>query len=80
MIKAVSKDASSSKDWFRVGRRVLLDTHGAPGGPFPAELLEDRGPIGADGRHVVRIAINPDQPEERAEFEVREDRILLDAA
>jgi hypothetical protein len=39
-----------------------------------------RGPIGADGRHVVRIAINPDQPEERAEFEVREDRILLDAA
>jgi hypothetical protein len=35
---------------------------------------------GADGRHVVRIVINPDQPEERAEFEVREDRILLDAA
>jgi hypothetical protein len=47
---------------------------------MPAELLEDRGPIGGGGRHVVRVAVKPDNPEERLEFEVGEDMILLDAA
>ncbi|MGA9876144.1 MAG: hypothetical protein WBQ21_10070 [Solirubrobacteraceae bacterium] len=48
---------------------------------FPAELLEDRGVI-ASGRtkHVVRVAIHPDDPDQRLEFEVSEDLILLDAA
>ncbi len=45
-----------------------------------AELLEDRGPIAPGGRHVVRIALSPDSPEERLEFEIGEDAIVLDAA
>jgi hypothetical protein len=63
--------------WFRVGRRVGVRTD-AIGGPFDAVLLEDRGLI-AEGRskHVVRVAIHPDD-DERLEYEVVEDRILLD--
>jgi hypothetical protein len=65
-------------DWFRVGRRVHLKPITGP--PFDAILLEDRGKIAAGRtKHVVRIAIHPDD-DERAEFEVSEDRILLDAA
>lgn len=64
-------------DWFRIGRRVGVTTGMGP--PFPAILLEDRGKIAArQTKHVVRVAIHPDDPEERAEFEVLEDRILLD--
>jgi hypothetical protein len=72
--------STSFDSWFKVGRRVGVRT-GGTGGPFPAVLLEDRGVI-ASGRtkHVVRVAIYPDDPEQRLEFEVSEDRILLDAA
>jgi len=64
-------------DWFRVGRRVHVKTGMGP--PFDAILLEDRGKIAAGRtKHVVRVAIEPDSLEERAEFEVSEDRILLD--
>ncbi len=80
MPKQASTSALAFKDWFRVGRRVSIDTHGARGGPLPAELLEDRGPIASGGRHVVRVAVKPDDPEERLEYEVGEDLILLDAA
>lgn len=71
--------AHTFDSWFKVGRRVGVRTD-AVGGPFPAVLLEDRGII-ASGRtkHVVRVAIHPDDPEQRLEFEVSEDRILLDA-
>ncbi len=70
---------SKFTDWFQVGRHVSVLTSGV-GGPFPAVLLEDRGTIAADGKHVVRVAIFPDDPEQRAEFEVSEDRIQLKAA
>ncbi len=64
-------------DWYRRGRRVHVTTSTGP--PFDAILLEDRGKIAAkQTKHVVRVAIRPDDPEERAEFEVSEDRILLD--
>jgi hypothetical protein len=54
---------------------------GGAGGHFPAVLLEDRGAIAYGGsKHVVRVAIHPDDPEQRLEFEISEDRILLDAA
>jgi hypothetical protein len=48
-------------------------------GLFPALLLEDRGLI-AEGRskHVVRVAVCPDNPDERLEYEVVEDVIVLD--
>lgn len=66
-------------DWFRVGRRVHVKTSMGP--PFPAILLEDRGKRAAkQTKHLVRVAIHPDEPEERAEFETSEDRILLDWA
>lgn len=66
-------------DWFRVGRRVHVTTITGP--PFNAVLLEDRGKIAAkQTKHVVRVKIQPDNPEESIEFEVSEDRILLDAA
>jgi hypothetical protein len=66
-------------EWFRVGRRVHVKTSKGP--PFDAILLEDRGKRAAkQTKHLVRVAIQPDDPEERAEIEVSEDRILLDAA
>jgi hypothetical protein len=66
-------------DWFKVGRRVHLKTTTGP--PFDAILLEDRGKIAVkQTKHVVRVRIKPDNPEESIEFEVSEDRILLDAA
>ena len=65
-------------EWFRVGRRVHVKTIKGP--PFDAILLESRGKIAAkQTKYVVRVAIEPDT-EERAEFEVSEDRILLDWA
>jgi hypothetical protein len=64
-------------DWYRRGRRVRVTAITGP--PFPAVLLERRGKIAAkQTKHVVRVAIHPDDPEERAEFEVSEDRIVLD--
>jgi hypothetical protein len=67
------------RDWFKVGRRVHVTTGSGP--PFDAILLEDRGKRAAkQTKHLVRVAIQPDDPEERAEIEVSEDRILLDAA
>lgn len=76
----MTQSGPSFDSWFKVGRRVGVRTDAA-GGPFPAVLLEDRGVI-ASGRtkHVVRVAIHPDDPEQRLEFEISEDRILLDAA
>lgn len=66
-------------DWYRRGRRVHVTTVTGP--PFDAILLEDRGKIAAkQTKHVVRVRITPDNPEESIEFEVSEDRILLDAA
>ena len=66
-------------DWFKVGRRVGVTAVTGP--PFPAILLENRGKIAAkQTKHVVRVAIHPDEPEARVEFEVSEDRIVLDAA
>jgi hypothetical protein len=66
-------------DWFKVGRRVHVKTSKGP--PFDAILLESRGKIAAkQTKYVVRVRIQPDDPEESAEFEVSEDRILLDVA
>jgi hypothetical protein len=66
-------------EWFRVGRRVHVTTGMGP--PFDAILLEDRGKRAAKlTKHVVRVRITPDNPEESIEFEVSEDRILLHAA
>jgi hypothetical protein len=66
-------------DWLKVGRRVHVKTISGP--PFDAILLEDRGKRAAkQTKHVVRVGITRDNPEESIEFEVSEARILLDAA
>lgn len=64
-------------EWYRRGRRVGLTMITGP--PVPAILLENRGRIAAkQTKYVVRVAAEPDDPETRAEFEVSEDRIVLD--
>ena len=71
------QNAIKFADWFgadkQVNVRLVRDL-------FPAVILEDRGVFGSDGKHVFRVAIFPDDPEQRAEFEVSEDQIVLDAA
>lgn len=44
-------------------------------GCMPALVLEDRGPLGGEGRHVFRIAVFPDDAEQRDEFEAVEDSL-----
>lgn len=64
-------------EWYRRGRRVGVTVGMGPA--LPAVLLENRGKIAAkQTKHVVRVATDPDDPEERREFEVSEDRIVLD--
>jgi hypothetical protein len=72
----VSQNVLNFADWFAIGKHVnvrIVDL-------FPAIVLEDRGAYGPEGKHIIRVAIFPDDPEQRAEFEVSEDQILLDAA
>lgn len=64
-------------EWYRRGRRVSVTMGMGP--PLPAVLLENRGKIAAkQTKYVVRVATDPDNPEERREFETSEDRIVLD--
>lgn len=72
----VTPEKPPFEDWFRRGRRVRVRAITGP--PSPAELLEDRGKIAAkQTKHVVRIAVYPDEPEARLEYETSEDHILL---
>lgn len=65
------------EEWYRRGRRVHVAAVTGP--PFPAVLLENCGKIAAkQTKYVVRVATDPDDPEERMEFETSEDNILLD--
>jgi hypothetical protein len=43
-------------------------------------LVASAGPCRGGERFRANVAIHPDDPEERAEFEASEDRILLDWA
>jgi hypothetical protein len=62
---------------FEPGARVRVRV---VGGFFPAVVLEDRGGFAAGGKHVFRVAIYPDDPDQRAEFEVHQDEIEPRAA
>jgi len=44
-------------------------------GCMPAIVLEDRGPLAGGGRHVFRIAVFPDDADQRDEFEAVEDSL-----
>lgn len=44
-------------------------------GCMPALVLEDRGPLAGEGRRVFRIAVFPDDAEQRDEFEAVEDSL-----
>jgi len=49
--------------------------------PTAIAFLDESGAISHDRFFaVVRVRIHPDNPDESIEFEVSEDRILLDAA
>jgi hypothetical protein len=47
---------------------------------FPAVVLEDRGVFGQGDEHNFRVAIYPDDPDQRLEFEVSEEQIEARAA
>jgi hypothetical protein len=49
-------------------------------GLFPAVVLEDRGAFAQGEEHIFRVAIYPDDPDQRAEFEVSEEQIEALAA
>jgi hypothetical protein len=49
-------------------------------GFFPAVVLEDRGAFAQGDKHIFRVAIYPDDPDQRAEFEVSEDQVEVQAA
>lgn len=54
------------------GTSVVLVTAGSR---LPATVLEDRGPLGTEGKRLFRIAVFPDDPDQRDEFEVAEDAL-----
>lgn len=57
---------------FGSGKSVVFVTAGSR---LPATVLEDRGPLGIEGKRVFRIAVFPDDPDQRDEFEVAEDAL-----
>ena len=52
---------------FRVGQRVALQF---PGGAMPGEVVEDRGNVGWQGRHILRVRRVSEYEEERDTFEI----------
>lgn len=60
---------------FRVGSRVRLPSAG--GGSLLLEVIEDRGNIGWQGSHILHVRRISDYPEERDDFEVFADHVIL---
>jgi hypothetical protein len=60
---------------FRVGSRVRLPSAG--GGSLLLEVLEDRGNVGWQGSHILRVRRISEYPEERVDFEVVADSVTL---
>lgn len=65
----------AAKSRFEPGRRIGLKL---ANGVAPAVILVDRGPLAGNGKHAVRIAIYPDDPEQRDEWVVHEDSLDFD--
>jgi len=64
-----------STSQIKVGSRVRL--HSAGGGSLLLEVLEDRGNVGWQGRHILHVRRISEYPEERVDFEVRADDVTL---
>jgi hypothetical protein len=62
-------DATRSAMTFELGQAVLLRIGR---NELAAKVLEDRGPIGADGGHVIRVSVDLGEGVDRADFEVPE--------
>lgn len=52
---------------FHVGQRIMIPSVGKP---VPAEIIEDRGFIGHQGRQLLRVRTINQYPEDRREREV----------
>jgi hypothetical protein len=59
---------------IRLGQRVMIPS---VGGSTLAEIVEDRGFVGAGGRHIVTIRTLEDLEEVRRTFEVPVERITF---
>jgi hypothetical protein len=60
---------------IKVGSRVRLPSAG--GGSLLLEVLEDRGNVGWQGIHVLHVRRVSEYPEERVDFEVFADHVIL---
>lgn len=69
--------ANSRNDVLRIkfGSRVRLPSAG--GGSLLLEVLEDRGNVGWQGRHILHVRRISEYPEERVDFDVRADEVIL---
>lgn len=64
-----------STSQIRVGSRVRLPSAG--GGSLLLEVLEDRGNVGWQGNHILHVRRISEYAEERVNFEVRADDVIL---
>jgi hypothetical protein len=75
-VNAMKSDNGKSPAKFRVGERVQF---GAGGRQVWGTVVEDRGPIGVNGRRLYRISVprDPQEPEDqvKAEEELKPDSI-----
>lgn len=65
---------SRAANGLRVGSRVVYQT---PYARYEAEVIEDRGNIGVNGRRLMRILTFDDYPEARLDLEVPAQDLLM---
>lgn len=73
----MTKLSPQPTDLLRPGASVRVRV---ASGLFPAVVLEDRGAYAQGEEHTFRVAIYPDDPDQRAEFEVSGEQIEALAA
>jgi hypothetical protein len=69
------KAAATNGTQFKPGSRVRLPTAGKSS--LLLEVIEDRGNIGWQGSHILHVRRISEYPEERDDFEVFADRVIL---
>lgn len=66
---------SPAESPFRIGQRLAVRF---PGGLVPVMVVEDRGRIGARGRHILRVRTLDESEENRDTFEVATENVVLE--
>jgi hypothetical protein len=65
--------SSKQKARIEVGEWVYVPLGGDP---LPAQVIEDRGNLGVNGRRIVRISVPWEEGMEPREFEVAEESLI----